>query len=292
MDKHRQTEGPLASAKQDITRNPRSVLFDEYGSIPRILIRPITRQGGIAGLFRYIRGLGFRETLRRTIGLVRQPIGAAIDRLYDRRHNVQTSGLILREHLDVSGINQELSEAYAPTPTRSFRFMLDAVDIDYKDYTFIDYGSGKGRMLLIAAEKPFRRIIGVEHSQKLNQIAENNIRADVGSDRKCDHIEPVCIDARYFNLPDEPSLLYLFSPFSGEVMVDVFHRIAKSYNRNPRPLVIIFSEEVGAGEIPTELILGIGSMNLLETPPLPFDPGAPVPLFYAVFASDEAMQAN
>jgi tRNA G46 methylase TrmB len=32
----------------------------------------------------------------------------------------------------------------------------------YSQYTFIDVGSGKGRVLFVAAEYPFRKVIGVE----------------------------------------------------------------------------------------------------------------------------------
>src|ERR1700719_3166712 len=42
-------------------------------------------------------------------------------------------------------------------------------------YTFVDIGAGKGRALLLAAELPFRKVIGVELSEELARIAQKNI---------------------------------------------------------------------------------------------------------------------
>ena len=43
-------------------------------------------------------------------------------------------------------------------------------------FAFVDMGSGKGRALLVASELPFAKIVGVELSQELHQIAEENVR--------------------------------------------------------------------------------------------------------------------
>jgi hypothetical protein len=46
-----------------------------------------------------------------------------------------------------------------------------------EDFTVIDFGSGKGRALIVASECPFRRIIGVEFALELHRDAQQNIRA-------------------------------------------------------------------------------------------------------------------
>ena len=40
-----------------------------------------------------------------------------------------------------------------------------------QDYTFLDIGSGKGRVLMLASDAPFRHIVGVELSPALTAIA-------------------------------------------------------------------------------------------------------------------------
>ncbi len=42
---------------------------------------------------------------------------------------------------------------------------------------FVDIGSGKGRVLIAAAEHPFLQVAGVEYSKELHEAALNNIRS-------------------------------------------------------------------------------------------------------------------
>src|SRR5207237_9526545 len=51
---------------------------------------------------------------------------------------------------------------YRGISTSLFDAALDALAEPLERYAFIDYGSGKGKALLLAAAHPFRRIIGVE----------------------------------------------------------------------------------------------------------------------------------
>jgi tRNA G46 methylase TrmB len=45
------------------------------------------------------------------------------------------------------------------------------------EYTFIDVGCGKGRMLLIASELPFRKVVGIELNEDLESRAAKNAEA-------------------------------------------------------------------------------------------------------------------
>src|SRR5215469_11602963 len=68
-----------------------------------------------------------------------------------------------------------LNSSYQPIEPDIFHEMLSAVPADFRHYTFIDIGSGKGRALLLASESRFRRIIGIELLPELNRIAQANI---------------------------------------------------------------------------------------------------------------------
>src|SRR3712207_1940229 len=45
------------------------------------------------------------------------------------------------------------------------------------DDVFVDLGSGKGRVVLAAARFPFKRVIGVEIAESLNEVARANVEA-------------------------------------------------------------------------------------------------------------------
>ena len=56
---------------------------------------------------------------------------------------------------------------YAPTMPSALTQALAPLPIQHQDFTFIDIGCGKGRALLIAAQFPFRHLLGVEISTEL-----------------------------------------------------------------------------------------------------------------------------
>src|SRR5712691_7133679 len=61
-----------------------------------------------------------------------------------------------------------LNSPYQPTEPVLFEEMLASIKIDFRNFTFIDLGSGKGRVLLLASDYPFRQIVGVELLPALN----------------------------------------------------------------------------------------------------------------------------
>lgn len=109
-----------------------------------------------------------------------------------------------------------------------------------RDFTFIDLGSGKGRALLMAADYPFKKIIGVEFMPELHRAAQENI-AGYSSDRqRCRLIESVCMDARDFQFPPGPLVAYLFNPFSESTFAHVLDGLRRSVEQSPRPVYIAY----------------------------------------------------
>ena len=71
----------------------------------------------------------------------------------------------------------QFHSAYQPTEPALFKEMMAHLKIDFQEFTFIDVGSGKGRVLLMAADYPFRRILGIELLPALNRVAQENLNA-------------------------------------------------------------------------------------------------------------------
>ena len=122
--------------------------------------------------------------------------------------------------------------------------MLDGLPIDYSEFTFIDLGSGKGRALLMAADYPFRRILGVELLPELHRIAEANIPTYRNQQQKCFAIEARCGDAFSFEFPPEPTVLYLFNPFPESGLTKVVGGLESSLRHNPRPVYVVYHNPI------------------------------------------------
>jgi SAM-dependent methyltransferase len=124
---------------------------------------------------------------------------------------------------------------YQPTEPTLFAEMLNALDIDFERFTFVDIGSGKGRTLLMAAEFGFRHVIGVELLPELHDIAVRNI----GASGKL-QVESLCQDAREYRFPSDPLVLYLFNPLPAAAVSQVIETLHASLDRNPREMKIIY----------------------------------------------------
>lgn len=160
---------------------------------------------------------------------------------FDEMWSVQTDGNEdLSELSVIDKTNYLLGNRYQPTAPAMFEQIVRAYPIDYEKNIFIDCGSGKGRVLLLASELPFRRIIGVEFASDLTEIAQANILAYRSPTQRCRQVEAVCMDATKFPFPIEPTVLYLANPFEGSVMRKFLVHVETSLNDHPRPFVVLY----------------------------------------------------
>ncbi len=132
------------------------------------------------------------------------------------------------------------SLTYSPVRANNVRTSLrNLPTADYSGYTFIDIGSGKGRVLFVAAEFPFRKIIGVEFDTPIHQHALQNIKRYRGWGRKCSTIESINANAAEFEFPNENLVIYLCNPFGPEIMARMLANLAQSLDTHPRHVVMI-----------------------------------------------------
>jgi hypothetical protein len=171
-----------------------------------------------------------------------QPDGQRSD--FDLAHGVDTDGDISDwthlSDLDIASPNWIQGKDYCPIAPERFSAVLSSLDVKFEDFTFIDFGSGKGRALLMASDFPFRRVIGLEFSRELHGAAERNIRTYKRSPHGCRLVESRCVDFLDFSLPPEPCVLYFFDPCSEAVFIPLLESVRKSLQKHPRPLWLVY----------------------------------------------------
>jgi SAM-dependent methyltransferase len=159
---------------------------------------------------------------------------------YDWEHRVDTTSARLSWRLRLLGL---LNSPYQPIPADEFREIMSALAIDLSQFTFIDVGSGKGRALLLAAEYPLRRIIGVELIPELDAIARANVQKLNAKGAKV-QIELVCGDATKFSFPTEPTIVFLFNPLPEGSLRGLMKNLEESIRRNPRAVYVAYANPV------------------------------------------------
>jgi len=160
--------------------------------------------------------------------------------LFERRYGVTTAGARSREEL---GFSDEEYNRYLPAGLTSLRRILRKKEVGPDD-VLVDFGSGMGRVVLQAAlAYPFRRVVGVELSTELHDIATGNLERNRDRLRVQD-VTLVNSDVRDFAIPDDLTIAFLYNPFGGEVFRDVVQRLIESADRIPRPVRVIYGNPI------------------------------------------------
>lgn len=191
-------------------------------------------------ILRSLRESGWRATLSRILGHLRRRLVAYADLGFDLRNGVDTCRLKSIHDLDVDDTIKRDLIGYEPSPVHVVRFMLRSLPIDHARWTFIDYGSGKARVLMLASQYPFQEIMGIELSKELHCIAEKNIANWLRRVRACNRITSINTNAVDFELPDRPLVLFFFSPFHEPVLAKVILRIEAFLRRDRHDVLIMY----------------------------------------------------
>jgi hypothetical protein len=162
----------------------------------------------------------------------------------DAMYGTDTQEWMGLEILDASGPNVAHARVYAPSPLYDAQGILRKLPINFGGYDFVDLGSGKGMMLLVAAEFGFRRVSGVEFGRAAYEVGLENLKKFRDRSPAAPPVEMHFGDASSFPLPDEPLVVYLFNPFGPEVIQTVLAGMERSLSATPRDCWIVYINPV------------------------------------------------
>ncbi|UGS38855.1 hypothetical protein DSM104329_05285 [Capillimicrobium parvum] len=174
--------------------------------------------------------------------------------LVDRRWGTETSRVA-----DLGGVDAPGRVRYEPSGYLDLRRVLRHRDVTPQD-VFLDLGCGKGRIVLQAARYEFGRVIGVEVSPELCEVARANVRAR--RDHLRSDVELIVADAATFDIPDDVTVIYLYNPFRGAVFAAAVDQIVSSLNRAPRRVRVIYRTP-----LEEDVLLGTGRFRLTRSVP-------------------------
>jgi SAM-dependent methyltransferase len=177
---------------------------------------------------------GMIDSARRAYASVRRMAGNV---LFERPAGIDTASIVRLHEL---GLDANGRIDYHPTPWLALKRVLSERDVAAHD-VFIDFGCGKGRVVYQAAMYPFRRVIGVELSTELADIARDNVERS-REKLTCRDVEIVNTDVLDYEVPDDVTMAYFFNPFKGEIFAAVLEKLLASLRRRPRELTIIYMD--------------------------------------------------
>lgn len=165
---------------------------------------------------------------------------------FDRKYGIETAIKVPASALRVPDSKSAAAlhaVGYQSCSIPASQVILRGIPCRHEDFTFIDIGAGKGRAVLLASHLPWRRIIGVELSPHVAEIAQRNIARYRDPDQKCRDIDVVAGDATKFPLPEDGNLvLYLYNPFGEPIMRAFLENVRHAGARGGREVWIVYVE--------------------------------------------------
>lgn len=165
------------------------------------------------------------------------------DILWDYRNSVSTRRLVPVKELGLHGESAHQAHAYETPRVGHLRDVLRTVPWEQRHH-LVDFGSGLGRILVLARELGYARASGVELSDALCAEARENIARLQTRHGHADDMEILSLDAVDYMVPPSANVLYFYNPFGPPVLERVLDNIKSSLDQEPREAWIMYVNAV------------------------------------------------
>ena len=180
---------------------------------------------------------------RGVVNTIRIACNVVMDLSFDWKYGTDTMRWVSKKDLDTRSDNRSHSAKYSATKVRPFLHVLDRLRLP-RDCNFVDIGSGKGRVLLIASRYGFRKVVGIEFSGELCAVARKNAELFFWKVKPLSSIDVIEADATTYRFQAEDRVLFMFNPFDAFIMTKVLDNIRRSLEENPRRIWLIYNTPV------------------------------------------------
>lgn len=159
---------------------------------------------------------------------------------YDWTHGIRTTNIEPLATLELtSSEHLAYAHSYCPSQPEDIRSVFSNLELDFREYCFVDLGCGKGRVLAEAARYPFKSVIGVDFAKELCDASKSNLEK-VRSTHRCREVQVLHADVTKFDLPRDPCVVYIYNPFRGPVLAAALEKIRESVALIPRHIRIAY----------------------------------------------------
>jgi len=166
------------------------------------------------------------------------------DLSFDWEYGTDTVRRVDMETLRIPSHNRAHACRYGATKAKPFRELLDRLSLPERS-VLVDIGSGKGRVLMVAAQcARIRKVIGIDFSTELCAQARRNIEL-FRRKRSIDAaIEIVEADVAHHDFEADHNVFFMFDPFNGTVLERVLGNMTRSLSASPRKIWLIYHSPV------------------------------------------------
>jgi len=160
---------------------------------------------------------------------------------FDSKYSINTRGRSQPNPHNIEGNNVNRGKEYQGYSYYFFKIFMKNLPVNFSESVFIDFGSGKGRVLIMAAEFNFKRVFGIEFAEEFyEESLKNTGKAKLNTDK----LEIIHTDAVNFQIPDDTNVMFFFNPFDEEIMEGVLKNIDESKSKNSRDIYLVYTSPI------------------------------------------------
>jgi hypothetical protein len=213
---------------------------------------------GHAGLWlaHNLRRKEIRRRYSKALALVH---GRLIDRRLERDFYIPTLGLQRFAPDPERGILYE-----GPVPARAFDWVLSQLPADLREFAFVDFRAGRGRAMLLAAQRNFEQIIGYEYDPPHYDDLRMNIAQYPRSKMVCRNVQAFRGDRSGVSIPDKPCVLYFANAWREELLAGIMNYVRETYLHKPRRIYVILENIDEKAALPPDDIFSQIDLPLAE----------------------------
>lgn len=132
---------------------------------------------------------------------------------------------------------------YEPTRVLPLRALFRTLRKSYlsPDSVLVDFGCGKGRVLLVASEYGVKLARGIEFAEELCVIARANCETFKARGKMLTAFEVVNCDAARYAIKNEENVFFFFNPFDQIMLTRVMDNILSSLKSSDRRVLIVYN---------------------------------------------------
>lgn len=157
----------------------------------------------------------------------------------EKKYQIDTIRIDNLQHQKIKSNNLKHASIYQATNyfiiAKAFEFLRN----DNANHYIVDFGCGRGRVLVVAAFYGFKKITGIDFGESLCREAELNIEK-IKPLFPQTNFEIICDDAVNYSIENDTNVFFFFNPFDEIVMLQIVKNILSSLKKNARKIYIVY----------------------------------------------------
>ncbi|MEO5649023.1 MAG: class I SAM-dependent methyltransferase [Ginsengibacter sp.] len=157
----------------------------------------------------------------------------------EKKYQIESVQINRLQTLSVKGDNKSHASIYQGANYFLLEKAFDFLAEVQAKGSLADFGSGKGRVMVVAAHYGFKKITGIDFAASLCALAQENCNK-IQSQFPQTKFTIICDDAVNYSIQKDDCVFFFFNPFDKIIMLKVVKNMLKSLKEYPREIYVVY----------------------------------------------------